>query len=210
MPSSATDPAEAPSAGAGRRPKPGRRGFQWRKWNRILHRDLGYLCAGLTLVYAASGLAVNHFRDWNPNYDVRQETVTLEALPGGEPGSDAWARAVLPLVDVGAEYRGTFRPDPATVDVFVDGGTVSVELESRRATVETVRTRPLLRSANALHLNEPGGLWTWVADLYAAALVVLALTGLFVIKGRKGITGRGAWLTAVGVGVPLLLAMLVL
>ncbi|MGD2071260.1 MAG: PepSY-associated TM helix domain-containing protein [Gemmatimonadota bacterium] len=164
----------------------------------------------MTLVYAASGLAVNHFRDWNPNYEVRHETVTLGALPLGEPGSDAWARALLPLLDVNADYRGTFRPDPATVDVFVDGGTVSVELESREATVETVRPRPLLGPANALHLNEAGGLWTWVADLYAAALLLLALTGLFVIKGRKGITGRGAWLTAIGVGVPLLLAILVL
>ena len=46
--------------------------IQWRKWNRLIHRDLGYLCAGLTVVYAVSGLAVNHVRDWNPNYKTTE------------------------------------------------------------------------------------------------------------------------------------------
>ena len=36
----------------------------------------------------------------------------------------------------------------------------------------------------------------------ALALGVLAVTGLFVLKGKKGITGRGAWLSALGVVVP--------
>lgn len=195
-----------------------RRGVQWRKWNRILHRDLGYLCAGLTLVYAASGLAVNHVHDWNPNYSVRQETVAFP-LPGPEaggapasgeagPGTDAWARSALGILGVTADYRGTFRPDPATVDIFVDGGAVTVDLAAAEATVEVVQTRPILRRANFLHLNEARGLWTWMADLYAVALFLLALTGLFVIKGRKGITGRGAWLTAVGVAVPLAFLLL--
>ena len=31
-----------------------------RKWNRIIHRDLGYIAVGLSLVYAISGVVVNH------------------------------------------------------------------------------------------------------------------------------------------------------
>ena len=34
------------------------------------------------------------------------------------------------------------------------------------------------------------------------ALIALALTGLFVLKGSKGITGRGAWLTLLGCAIP--------
>ncbi|HSG48621.1 MAG TPA: PepSY-associated TM helix domain-containing protein, partial [Longimicrobiales bacterium] len=62
--------------------------------------------------------------------------------------------------------------------------------------------RPGLRQANFLHLNEAKKLWTWMADLYAVGLLVLAVTGLFVLRGRNGITGRGAWLTAAGVVIP--------
>jgi hypothetical protein len=41
----------------------------------VIHRDLGYVCVGLTLVYAVSGVAVNHVRDWNPNYRITRDTI---------------------------------------------------------------------------------------------------------------------------------------
>lgn len=56
---------------------------------------------------------------------------------------------------------------------------------------------------NFLHLNHPKKLWTWMADLYAVVLAILAITGLFVLKGKKGITGRGAWLSTVGIIIPI-------
>jgi hypothetical protein len=57
---------------------------------------------------------------------------------------------------------------------------------------------------NQLHLNAPKRLWTLVADLYAGALAALALSGLFILKGPKGILGRGAWFVGAGTAVPLL------
>jgi hypothetical protein len=57
---------------------------------------------------------------------------------------------------------------------------------------------------NQLHLNAPKGAWTIIADIYAIGLIVMALTGMFVLKGRTGITGRGAWLVGAGVLLPVL------
>ena len=37
----------------------GRRRIKWRRGLRALHRDVGYLIVGLTIVYGVSGLAVN-------------------------------------------------------------------------------------------------------------------------------------------------------
>ena len=62
----------------------------------------------------------------------------------------------------------------------------------------------MLYAFNQLHLNTPKRLWTWVADIYAIGLIVLAVTGMFVLKGRTGITGRGAWLTGAGVLLPVI------
>ncbi len=45
-------------------------GKKIRKWNRVIHRDLGYIAVGLTLIYAISGFVVNHVHDWNPNYEI--------------------------------------------------------------------------------------------------------------------------------------------
>ena len=39
-------------------------------------------------------------------------------------------------------------------------------------------------------------------------LLVLAITGLFVLKGKNGITGRGAWLTGIGILIPLVFLLL--
>ena len=51
--------------------------MKWRKLIIATHRDVGYLLAGMTVIYAISGVAVNHVDDWNPNYVVRTETVEL-------------------------------------------------------------------------------------------------------------------------------------
>ena len=57
-----------------------RRRFQWRRWNNILHRDIGYVCVALTVIYAVSGIAVNHIHDWNLNYRIELDWDTTLAL----------------------------------------------------------------------------------------------------------------------------------
>jgi protein-S-isoprenylcysteine O-methyltransferase Ste14 len=53
-------------------------------------------------------------------------------------------------------------------------------------------------------LNEPKRLWTWAADVYAVILAFLAISGLFVLKGKNGLSGRGKWLAGLGVVLPIL------
>lgn len=185
-------------------------GNRWRRWNAAIHRDLGYLCAGLTVVYAISGVAVNHTADWNPNYRTTERTVTLVGqAASADPHAPGFTAAVLGQLGVEGETRGTFRPDPNTLEIFLgEGITVSVDLAAGVATLEAVQDRTGLRQANFLHLNHAKKLWTWMADLYALALGLLAVTGLFVLRGRNGITGRGAWLTAAGIAVPALFLLL--
>jgi uncharacterized protein len=175
----------------------------WRRWNNVLHRDIGYLCVGLTLVYVVSGVAVNHIGDWNPSYAVERREVPVGLPADLAAGADGSVRTTLVRLGLEPRYRTTFRTDSATLRVFVADGIVDLHLRTGRATVEVVRRRPVFQAVNFLHLNHPKKLWTWVADLYAAALGALAVTGLFMLKGRTGITGRGAWLTASGVAVPL-------
>ena len=45
------------------------------KFNRVTHRDIGYLIAGLTIIYAISGIALNHKHDWNPNYIIENSRI---------------------------------------------------------------------------------------------------------------------------------------
>jgi uncharacterized protein len=176
----------------------------WRQWNNALHRDLGYLCAGLTLVYVVSGIAVNHVGDWNPNYRIERSVRQITPVGPLTAGDRTAIEAVLASLGLPPRYRTIFRTDSTKVRIFLEDGIVDIETATGQASIELVHNRVVLQAANALHLNTPKRLWTWVADLYAASLGLLAITGLFVLKGKKGITGRGAWLTALGVALPLL------
>jgi hypothetical protein len=173
-----------------------RRGIPWRRWSIVLHRDVGYVAFALTVAYAISGIAVNHFADWNPNYRVTK-TFTTVAPVTGVAATDLVSAAMgrLKLAD---EPRSSFQPDSNTLQLFYKGMTYHVDLPTGQVMLEATRPRPVLFEMNQLHLNHAKRTWTWIADVYALALLLLAITGLFVLKGRNGITGRGAWLTAAG------------
>jgi hypothetical protein len=177
--------------------------IRWRRWNRVIHRDLGYLCVGLTVIYAVSGVAVNHLRDWNPNYSVTETPGNVGPVTAEDPRSPEVVRGILSALGLDNEYGGIFRRNQATLVIFLDGGRVSVNLPTGNAVVRVVRDRKGLQEANFLHLNRARRLWTYAADLYAICLLLVAITGLFIIQGAKGITGRGAWLTGAGVLIPL-------
>ena len=59
--------------------------LMWRKWFRILHRDVGYVAVALIIAYGVSGLAVNHIEDWNPNYRFAERGFDIGPLPPGAP-----------------------------------------------------------------------------------------------------------------------------
>lgn len=175
-------------------------GFKWRKWFRIIHRDFGYLFFGVTIVYAISGIAINHLNEWNPNYVITTEDIQT-SLNNNSDQDD-----ILEMLDQQGErnnYKNHYYPDENGLKIFLKDGVVYVNLNSGKGLIEKSRRRPMFREMNYLHYN-PIKYWTWFSDLYAAALIVLAITGLFLVRGKKGITGRGAWLTVLGILIPLI------
>ncbi len=174
--------------------------FSWRRWNTILHRDVGYIIVALTIAYGISGIAVNHTADWNPSYVQMKRSMKIDPIiKEAREEIIAEGRAKIGRVD---EPQNVFRPDPETLTLFYPGETYSIDLPTGNVIVEQTHTRPVLFEVNQLHLNAPKGVWTYIADLYALTLILVALTGLFVLRGKNGITGRGAWLTGIGVAVP--------
>jgi hypothetical protein len=179
----------------------GRKGrFPWRAWLRAIHRDLGNLAVGLTLVYALSGLAVNHIADWEPSFASYQEA---RELGGPVPGTDEEAAAaVLARLGVPGPARDVFRAAPDDLQIVFDKRTLHVNTLTGHVLDEGQKPRIFLRAANWLHLNRGKRAWTYVADAYAAGLVLLALSGIFLNPGRKGLLGRGGVLVVLGAAIP--------
>jgi len=177
--------------------------MNWHKLNNAIHRDLGYLCFGLTIVYVLSGVAVNHSDHWNPSYKVEHRRVNLGGPVTETQLDQQFVRGVLARLGEEGCYLNSFRPDAQTMQIFVEGNTLTINLATGEVWQEKVIPRPLLRQVNFLHLNHPKKLWSWFADLYAICLGILALTGLFVLRGSHGLGGRGAWLSIIGIVIPI-------
>lgn len=200
--------------------------MSWRGRLIVLHRDVGLICVGLTVVYAVSGIAVNHRHHWDYNYSSRvtkrivgspAQLLARDARQGGSPGElaraeqDALVRRLLAALPRGERPAKVFWRGPDRLSLFFGaGGRDIVDYLPSTGVVEhtIVEDRPLLRQLNFLHLNEGRGLWPFVADLYALALLFLAVSGATMIKRRGLLSRRGGLFVAAGVVLPLVAYLL--
>jgi len=183
--------------------------MHWRRLNHILHRDIGYLCIGLTIIYAISGVVVNHTsHGFNPSYSIEKSTAQVPPLQGGRQPDATYVSQVLEALGETAKLKNAAMLSPRTIRIFVEGNTIDVNLATGQVQQEKVRHRPLLFEANYLHLNKAKGLWTWLADIYAIALLIVALTGMLMIRGAS--RWRGIILTGAGFAVPVLYLLIML
>ncbi len=175
--------------------------------SRVLHRDLGYFFTGVVILYGVSGLAVNHVDQWNPDFVVECHQVSLD-LPGKKEDITTVdvQEAVARLTNKG-RLRSFDFPSDQRIKIYFDDGSIMADLGTGLGEYETVRRRPLLYHFNFLHLH-PKGWWRLFADFFAGSLILMAVTGLLILSGRNGFTGRGKWLVGSGVLAPLLAVFL--
>lgn len=160
--------------------------MRWRHLFRVIHRDIGYVCVALILAYGISGLAVNHIEDWNPSYSFAERSFDLGPLPAGTLAEhEQFVVAKLALDR--AAVRGHFLESEHDLRIFlVEGQEARLDRRTGRGKLKTLSRRAVLFEVNALHLNNLKGVWTYVADAFAIALIVLALTGMTMMKGDRG------------------------
>jgi hypothetical protein len=176
-----------------------------RRWNNALHRDMGYLFFGMTIIYALSGIILNHFKSGDflhPDYGKRYDIFSV-SLPQNGIVDKNYALTILESVGEKEHFR-SYVTGSGYIQIFITNGSVYVDLTSGKAELEKKTPRYILKEFNLLHYNNIKKLYTWYSDIYAAAMILLAITGLFVLRGKNGIIGRGAWLTAIGIILPAL------
>jgi len=175
--------------------------FQWRKWNKILHRDIGYVSVAMIIIYGVSGLAINHLADWNPNYQLVKEVVRIDPILS-QQRDEIIERAVKAL-SIPATPENYFRPDSNTAQLFFPGKTYSIDLPTGNVLIEYSSTRRVLFEMNQLHVNATKRGWTFIADAFAIGLIFMGISGLFMLKGSTGVMGRGKWLISIGAVIPI-------
>ncbi len=177
---------------------------KWRIWFRVIHRDLGFLIFGLTLVYAISGISLNHINDWNPSYVITSDAIHLTEAQSKLPIKQL-AEEIVP----NTKYKKHLTRLDGTTRVFVKGGTIDIYPNKNTAIVEILSRRPLFYEFNFLHYNR-SSLWIWFSDVFAALLIIVSISGLFLVKGKYGITKKGLYWTLLGIIIPTVFLLLIL
>lgn len=179
-----------------------------KKWVRILHRDIGYLSVGLIIVYGISGIAVNHVDIWNPNYIIEKDSLSISTLNDSLLTDESIVEHVKTELSITDSVNSIFRSGTNSIQLFFDRKTISADVSLGDVEIETVKDRRVFRETNFLHLNNPKGVWTYVADLFALGLIFLSITGMFMIRGKNGIKGRGKYLIGISFLIPIIFLLI--
>jgi hypothetical protein len=174
---------------------------RWRAWLRAVHRDVGYLAVGFTIIYALSGIAMNHLEDWDPNFRSSEIQLRIAPIPDDLSDDEAVAR-VAAAAGLSGKPRDVLRAGDEVRLEYPDGAKVTAIGDT--VTVQQREARFFFRIANWLHATRGKAAWKYISDAYAVLLLYLAISGLFMIKGRLGLRWRGTLLVSAGLAAPIL------
>jgi uncharacterized protein len=173
---------------------------RWRAWLRAIHRDIGYLAVGFTVIYALSGIAMNHIEDWDPNFHASETTRKITPIPDELSNADATKR-IADAAGLTGKIDDVYRAGDEVRLTYASGSKVTAIGDT--ITIQSRRDRLFFRVADWLHATRGKQAWKFIADAYAVLLLYLAVSGIFMIKGKLGLRWRGALLISAGLGGPL-------
>lgn len=175
------------------------------KINRALHRDLGYLFVGLTLIYGISGIAVvlRHY-DINVSYSETVIEQQLDKNLNKKQLKAYWTEHVNDLPKLSRVYPPDEEDKDKDFRIRVKAGRGRYNPETGDLKITTYKARKFFKFVNDIHYNV-GGRFTWMGILYGAILVFFAISGAIMVKGKNGFMKRGIWFVLAGLAVPIIL-----
>ncbi len=173
--------------------------------NRNIHRDVAYFYVGLILAFAFSGIILNHRQSWYPQeYTYESMEVNLD-IPDTELTDDVVQQMVASF---GHEYE-SFRVRENNLRIDFRGNTmIEANMETGQGVLESRRTVPFLGHTITLHKTTDSA-WIWYSDIFGAAMILIAITGMLISTGKNGFKNRGWKLMVAGLIFPLIFLFLI-
>lgn len=173
-----------------------------RKWARIIHRDLGFLMVGVTVIYAISGILLNHMNGEDPAYNSESVKTTIQKGYTAEQLENYWIESSNEF-----EIKKINAIDENHLRIFLNGGIGVYTIDTGDLIYETHKKRAFVYWINKLHYNRIDG-WFWIGDLFAGSLILFAITSLVMVAGKNGLAGRGKWYLLIGLLIPIIYILL--
>ena len=194
-------------------------------WLKTLHQwhwISSALCLIGMLLFAFTGITLNHAADIAAQPQVQQKVVQLPAdlqatlaPQDDEPDNAALPPAVrqwltdalsVALPDTAAEWS----PEEVYLSLPRPGGDAWLRIERETGSVEYERTdRGWVSYLNDLHKGRHTGVaWKWFLDIFSVACLVFCITGLFILKFHAANRPTTWPMVGMGLVAPLLLVIL--
>lgn len=207
------------------RPTSSRRAY-WLKTLHEWHWVSSALCLVGLLLFSITGFTLNHAGQIEAKPQVENRTARLDAalvrdveqqLPAALahkgraelPASlQAWIRDKWDVATSGRDAE--WSKEEVYLSLPRPGGDAWLRLNLQDGELEYERTdRGWLSYFNDLHKGRnTGAAWSWFIDIFAAAALVFGITGLLILKMHAGNRPFTWPMTAMGLVIPLLLALL--
>lgn len=173
-----------------------------RKWFRIIHRDLGFLMIGICLIYGISGILLNHMDGKDPAFKIKEETLKIEPELNPEELTLHWNdQQSLPSLNK------VLSIDEDHLRLMLNGGIGVYNIKTGIVDYQIHKKNNFIYWINKLHYNKVKG-WSIMADIFAVSLIFFAISGIVIVKGKKGFSGSGKWYFLIGIAIPVIYIIL--
>lgn len=173
--------------------------------NRGIHRDIAYFYFGLIVAFSFSGIILNHRQDWYPmdySYDTKPFALNI---PTEE--NEVTEEYIKSLTGEIGDYDG-HRVRNGQLRVYFDDNIIlDADMATGKGTIEYKRKVPLIGHTMFLH-KSTNSFWIWYSDIFGAAMLVIAFTGILISTGDNSFKKRGWKLATAGMLFPLLFLVL--
>jgi uncharacterized protein len=169
---------------------------------RNTHRDIAYFYLGLIIAFALSGIFLNHRQAWHPRrYTSDTQEFTIQPL-SKEAVTDQFIKQFTQQQNIDDELR-RFAVTGEQLRVSYVSHDVDIDLTNGKGKIITYRTTPILGQMTKLH-QDTSKWWIYYSDIFGCSMLVIAITGMFIEKGRNSFRSRGWKLALAGIVFPLI------
>lgn len=195
----------------------------WKRQVRTWHWMSGAMCLVGMVLFAITGITLNHAAQIkaSPQTSQREMTLTSDAIERlsdlGEEVAEDTALPALARREIRQNIGVRLGNEPTewtSVDVYIPlprpGGDAWLSID--RATGEVFfeeTSRGAVSYLNDLHKGRnTGTAWSWFLDIFAVATVVFCLSGLWLLQIHSKRRASTWWLASGGLAVPIILLIL--
>ncbi len=177
---------------------------------RDIHRIFAFFYVGLIISFAISGILNNHRDQWDIPMNYTYETKELKIdQPFNKDDYNSKAKIAEKAKKwyPNSEYRGSRVRHNKLRAFYKDNTIIDLDLDFGFGEIEYRRKTPVIGHMLFLHkfTNE---FWIIYSDIFAISLIVIAITGLMLPRGKNSFKKTGWKITLLGLLIPTLVLIL--